>query len=183
LQAAKSVWNSPPGLRADMRCIRRRATFSTEVPGPALDGPGSQAECDQLATISIAVGSSSRAVASRASATRIGYVVPTSPSPVTRAGARAAASSATSEPMLWPASTARATPAASSRASSQSAIASTEAKAAPVLRPCPGRSGANTAQPACARLRLCSAHTEWSFWAPWSSTTTGSAGSNGLPPV
>ena len=71
--------------------------------------------------------------------------MPTITKRCTKSGARAAASSAISEPMLWPTSVAwLRTPAAANRASNQSADASTESGIGPGLRPWPGRSTAST---------------------------------------
>ncbi len=70
--------------------------------------------------------------------------MPTIASLLTRAGTAPAVSSAASEPMLWPISSARSTPAASSSASSQALIASMLVSAGPALRPWPGRSTAST---------------------------------------
>jgi len=58
--------------------------------------------------------------------------------------ARSAACSAISEPMLWPTSTALATPAASSSLCSQAAMSSMLVSGTPPLRPWPGRSTAST---------------------------------------
>ena len=127
-----------------MRCISRRAPSITLKPGPGLEGLGDMVECDQMLTMSMARSSSSRAASSNASDTRIGYALPTSASLLMRPGAAPAVSSAASEPMLWPISIARSTPAASSSASSQALMSSMLASAGPALRPWPGRSTAST---------------------------------------
>ncbi|MCY1302086.1 hypothetical protein D3C81_1314300 [compost metagenome] len=74
-------------------------------------------------------------------------------------------------------------PAAATSAITQSAMASTVASGVPWLRLWPGRSTASTEKPWLANQRVCSAHTLWSFCAPWTNTAQGRAGSKGLPPV
>ena len=127
-----------------MRCISALAPPCSQAPGPGYDGLLAMPECENALTIAMARAGSSRAVASKASLTFIGYAVPTITRPLARSGARDAASSAISEPMLWPTRCALATPAASSKASSQSADASMLASGGPAERPCPGWSTAST---------------------------------------
>jgi hypothetical protein len=140
-------------------------------------------EKEKLTTRSMAASTSLRDRSSSACGTGMGTQVPSITSCVTRSGARAAASSAISEPMLWPASAARCTPAASISASTQSAMASTLFSAGPSLRMWPGRSTASTPWPWWAKKRASSVHTQWSFSAPWMNTTQGRLASKGLPPV
>ena len=97
--------------------------------------------------MSSAVRSFAAEVASRASWTGIGTAVPTIANERTRAGCLAAVARATSEPMLWPTSPARATPATRNTSAIQSAIPSMEDRHGPADRPCPGRSTDKTLNP------------------------------------
>jgi hypothetical protein len=83
-----------------------------------------------LTMVSAFIGSFSEASIS-AGETFIGKAVPTSTRCVTRSLRREAASSAISEPQLWPTSAACCTPAASSSAPMKSAASSTEEGASP----------------------------------------------------
>ena len=124
---------------------------NTQVPGPSAEGGAHRVLRENTLTmVSAFIGSFSEASIS-AGDTRIGNAVPTSTRCVTRSFRRAAASSAISEPQLWPTSAAFCTPAASSSAPMKSAAASTDAGASPPLRQWPGRSTASTLKPWFAR--------------------------------
>ena len=155
----------------------------TQVPGPSAEGTGASVLRENTFTmVSAFMGSLSDASIS-AGDTFMGKAVPTSTRWLTRGPSRAAASSAISEPQLWPTSAACATPSASSTAATVSAACSTLAGASPPLRPWPGRSSASTFQPWWASQRVCRIHTLWSFSTPWMNTAVGCAGLKGLPPV
>ena len=121
-----------------MRRISARLLPCTHMPGPGYEGLLARVDCESALTMSMAFSGASRAVLNSVSDTFIGQVVPIITRRLARVGAPAAASSAISEPMLWPTHAACATPAVSSSASAQPASASTLASGGPALRPWPG---------------------------------------------
>jgi hypothetical protein len=121
------------------------------VPGPSAEGGAARVERENtLIIVSAFIGSFSEA-SIKAGDTFIGKAMPTSTRWLMRSLSLDAASSAISEPQLWPISAAFCTPAASSSAPMKSAACSTVAGASPPLRQCPGRSTASTFQPWWAR--------------------------------
>ena len=95
-------------------------------------------------SMGVFIGASTKIVDRDSGETFMGEAVPTMARCDTRPLARAAVSTAISEPKLWPTSAAAFTPAASSRSTMNLAPPSTEAGGSPALRPWPGRSGAST---------------------------------------
>ena len=123
----------------------------TQVPGPSAEGGAASVLRENTFTSLSAFSGSLSELSISAGDTFMGEAVPTSTRCVTRSCKRAAASSAISEPQLWPTSAARCTPAASSRAAMKSAACSTVSGASPSLRQWPGRSMASTLKPWWAR--------------------------------
>ena len=117
------------------------------MPGFGLPPSGTCGAWPQMVDMSNAACSFLRAASRNASETFIGYATPISAMRSTRAGWRAAHSSAIRAPSECPTSAALPRPALSSTRTTQSAIASTDASGGPSLRPCPGRSSARTLRP------------------------------------
>ena len=89
-----------------MRRISAREPPYSQVPGPRADGGGHSVLCENTLTMWIAFSGALTEFSSSAGDTGMGKAVPTNARWLTRAGARAAASRAISEPKLWPTSAA-----------------------------------------------------------------------------
>ena len=139
------------GLLASTRRISALEPPYSQVPGPSAEGGGHSVLCENVLTMAMAFSGAWTEASSSAGETFMGYAVPTSARWLTCAGARAAASSAISEPKLCPTSAACSAPTAASSASTKSAASSTVSGGLPPLRPWPGRSMASTFQPWWAR--------------------------------
>ena len=136
LHALRSVCTTPSPDSSKSRSPHP----NIHMPGVGLPPRCAVELCPQKVNISRAACSLAADVTRSASLTGMGADTPTIARDRTRSGCRAAVARATREPMLWPITAARASPATRNTSAIQSAICSMDDTHGPADRPCPGRS-------------------------------------------